>query len=204
MISNTDINRIGGIAESVPATKRRRPMDMSFRELWTALHGMGLGAAFLLAFTGGFMTLWGLNSAWATPEGVRRSARRLIVWTWTMAALVWVTVVVGTYVVYPWYRAQPPADTHGAMLAHYPKGLLLSNPQTADWHEFGMEWKEHIAWLAPILATAVAFVVTRYRIQIASDANIRRALLILFSLAFFTASVAGLLGALINKAAPTR
>jgi len=177
---------------------------MSSREIWTALHGMVLGAAFLPAFTGGFITLWDLRSGSITIEGARRSARRLIVWTWTMAVLAWLTVIVGTYVVYPWYRAKPPAGTTGAALANYPRNLLLSSPRTADWHEFGMEWKEHVAWLAPILATAVAFVVTRYRGQLAMDLHVRRALLVLYGLAFFTAAWAGLLGALINKAAPTR
>jgi hypothetical protein len=179
-------------------------MDMTARELWTALHGMVLGAAFLLAFTGGFMSLSALRVAWLSPEGTQQAVRRLIAWTWTMAVLAWLTVLVGAYIVYPWYRAKPPAGASAAILSDYPKNLLLSNPRTADWHEFGMEWKEHVAWLAPILATAVAFVVTRYRSRIAADADIRRALLILFSLAFITASVAGLLGALINKAAPTR
>jgi hypothetical protein len=165
---------------------------------------MVFGAAFLLAFTGGFIALWGLRSDWVTGEGARRSARRLIVWTWAMAVLVWLTVILGTYVVYPWYRAKPPADASGALLAEYPKNLLLSSPRTADWHEFGMEWKEHIAWLAPILATAVAFVVTYYRDQLAADHQVRRALLVLYGLAFFAASWAGLFGALINKFAPTR
>lgn len=179
-------------------------MNMSSRELWTALHGMVFGAGFLLAFTGGFITLWDLRVGSITGEGARRSVRRLIVWTWTMAALAWLTVILGTYLIYPWYRASPPAATRGAMLAEYPKNFLLSSPRTADWHEFGMEWKEHIAWFAPILATAVAFEVTGYREQLAVDSHVRRALLILYSLAFLTAMTAGLLGALINKAAPIR
>src|SRR5208282_923807 len=107
-------------------------------------------------------------------------------WTWSMAALAWLSVILGTYVVYPWYRAKPPAGTGGAMLSEYPKYSLLASPRTADWHEFAMEWKEHVAWLAPILATAVAFVVTRYRNRLAADTALRRALLILFSLAFFS------------------
>src|ERR1022692_2524502 len=102
-------------------------MDMSSREIWTAMHGMVFGAVFLLAFTGGFITLWDLRSGWITDEGARRSAHRLIVWTWAMAALVWLTVILGTYVVYPWYRAKPPAGTNAAMLAEYPKNLLLSS-----------------------------------------------------------------------------
>lgn len=179
-------------------------MEMSSRELWTALHGMVLGAAFLLAFTGGFFTLWDLQSDRLTHDGVLRSARRLKVWSWAMAALAWLTVTAGTYVVYPWYRAKAPAGISTTALMAYPKNLLLSNPRTADWHEFGMEWKEHIAWLAPILATAVAGIVSEFGAQLARDARLRRALLMLYTLAFFTAGVAGVFGALINKVAPTR
>jgi hypothetical protein len=179
-------------------------VHMTSREIWTALHGMVLGALFLLLFAGGFLTLWDLRADRLTPQGARATAQRLQFWTCAMAILVWLTVIVGTYIIYPWYRAKPPAGTPAAMLANYPKYLLVSNPQTADWHEFGMESKEHVAWLSPILATAVAFVVSRYRHQIARDAHLRRALLILYGLAFFAASWAGLMGALINKAAPTR
>jgi hypothetical protein len=179
-------------------------MEMSSRELWTALHGMVFGAMYLLAFTGGFIALWDFRSDWIVGNGVKLAARRLLVWTWTMAILAWLTVIVGTYVVYPWYRANPPPGTIGTALMQYPKLLLLSDPHTADWHEFGMEWKEHIAWLAPILATAVALLITRYHQRIAADAQVRRALLTLYTLAFLTALVAGLMGALINKAAPVR
>ena len=99
------------------------------------------------------------------------------------------------------YRAKPPA---GADLGGYPKYLLMSKPQTTDWHEFGMEWKEHVAWFAPILATAVAFAVARWPRRVLRDGQVRLALSMLLTGCFFCASVAGLLGALINKAAPTR
>ena len=55
-----------------------------------------------------------------------------------------------------------------------------------------------------IVATVVAFVVTRYGRQVANDPWMRRTLLFLFTVAFFSAAVAGMLGALINKVAPTR
>ena len=84
----------------------------------------------------------------------------------------------------------------------FPRSFLLSKPSTAEWHKFGMEWKEHVAWLAPILATAVAYMVTRYGIRLAKDNQVRRAVIVLFSVAFFAAAVAGLFGAFINKAAP--
>lgn len=179
-------------------------MELTHKELWTALHGMIFGSAYLLAFTGAFVALWGLRAEWVTTEGAERNERRLIAGSWIMAILVWLTVLAGTYIIYPWYRAKPPRDITPAALTNYPKALLLSKPQTADWHEFGMEWKEHIAWFAPILATAAAFVVTRYRQQLASDPQVRRMLLMFFTISFLCASFAGLFGALINKAAPTR
>ena len=116
-----------------------------------------------------------------------------------MAAVAWLTVITGTYIVYPWYRAAPP---EGANLLDYPRYFLLDNPNLAAWHTFGMEWKEHVAWFSPILATAVAFVVWRYGDKIAQNSKLRNALLILFVLAFAAAGIAGLFGAFITKAAP--
>ncbi len=51
----------------------------------------------------------------------------------------------------------------------FPSGFLVSKPTTAGWHNFGMEWKEHVAWLAPILATTVAYMVTKYGARLAKD-----------------------------------
>lgn len=179
-------------------------MQITTRELWTELHGIVLGAVYLMAFTGGLLALWDLRSDRIGETGVFRAARRVKLWMWAMAILSWLTVLVGTYVIYPWYRAKPPAGTAEIALGHYPKYSLLASPNTADWHEFGMEWKEHVAWLAPILATAVAALVTGSWRRIAADRFVRNSILTLYALAFFAASAAGLLGALINKAAPLR
>jgi len=65
-----------------------------------------------------------------------------------------------------------------------------------------MEWKEHVAWIAPMLATAVAFIVSYYGASLANHPGLRKATMILFTLAFLVAGIAGLLGALITKAAP--
>jgi hypothetical protein len=86
----------------------------------------------------------------------------------------------------------------------YPRSFLLSNPNLAAWHTFGMEWKEHIAFIAPILATAVAFAVTYYREELAHREDVRRAALVLFTIAFLSAGIAGVFGAFINKVAPIR
>jgi hypothetical protein len=90
----------------------------------------------------------------------------------------------------------------GADLTEYPKALLLSNPATAVLHTFGMEFKEHVAWIAPILATAVAYIVFKYGPQLADHPRVRQAAITLFTLAFTAAAFAGLYGALITKAVP--
>jgi hypothetical protein len=109
-------------------------------------------------------------------------------------------VITGTWIVYPWYRAKPPEGTED--LTDYPRSFLLSDPDTDQWHKFGMEWKEHVAWVSPILATAVAFIVLYYGKQLIVDKNLRYASIVLWMLAFAAAAVAGLLGAFITKSAP--
>jgi hypothetical protein len=174
-------------------------MSFTARELWTVIHGMGLGAVFLLAFAGGLAGLWSFRSSFATPEGLRERLRRMLVGTWIMAGVAWLTVISGTYKVYPWYRATPP---EGANLRDHPRSYLLADESLAGWHTFGMEWKEHVAWMAPILATAVAFVVLRCGLKLADDPPLRRACIVLFTIAFLAAAVAGVFGAFITKAAP--
>jgi len=174
-------------------------MVLTAREIWAVIHGMMLGALFLLAYAGGLAELINLGAEYASEAAIGKRVRRLITGTWVMAVVAWLTVITGTYIVYPWYRANPPA---GADLKMFPKGLLVSSPTTAGWHNFGMEWKEHVAWLAPILATAVAYMVTKYGARLAKDDEVRRAVIVLFTIAFLTAAVAGLFGAFINKAAP--
>jgi hypothetical protein len=67
-----------------------------------------------------------------------------------------------------------------------------------------MEWKEHVAWLAPMIATSAAFLVTYYGRRLARESRVRRVAIVLFMLAFATAAVAGILGALITKVAPVK
>lgn len=173
---------------------------MSSPAVWTVVHGMVFGSVFLLGFSAGFVALFSLRSDWTTEEGRTVRARRLPTYAWIMACSLWLTVLIGTLLVYPTYRAPPPDGV--VELSDYPRSFLLSEPSTSIWHQLGMEWKEHIAWLAPILATAAAFIITRYRLQLAENVQIRRAAIVLLTFAFFAAGVAGLFGALINKAAP--
>jgi len=134
-----------------------------------------------------------LRATLVTSEGITERMRRLKIGVTAMAVVAWLTVISGTWIVYPWYREQGPDS---------PRSQLLANPDTADWHEFGMEWKEHVAWISPILATAVAFIVLYYGNQLIRHERVRRTTMLLFVLAFVFAAVAGAFGAFITKVAP--
>ena len=174
-------------------------LSLTNREFWGVVHGVVLGGAFLLAFAGGLASLYSLRPEWVTVEGLRERVRRLDMGVTLMAIVAWLTVFSGTYIVYPWYRAAAP---DGADLRMYPRSFLIASESLAAWHTFGMEWKEHVAWFAPILATAVAFIVWRYGDHLIEDSYLRKIVTALFILAFLTAGIAGLMGALITKAAP--
>lgn len=168
-------------------------MTLTNREFWTLVHGMVLGAVFLLGFAGGLEGLYSLRPRLLSAEGVRDRARRLQIGVVAMAVAAWGTVLTGTWVVYPWYREDVPDS---------PRSVLLADPALAEWHHFGMEWKEHVAWISPILATVVAFIVVYYGASLVRHDRVRRSALTLFVLTFVFAAVAGLYGALITKAAP--
>lgn len=177
-------------------------MEISVRDLVTVLHGMGFGALFMLAFSGAIGMIYAtalVNLRWQPGARDSRMFRFYLI---SMAALAWLTVITGTYVVYPWYRAVPPAGTTDLSL--YPRRLLLSNPLTAGWHDYGMEWKEHVAWLTPIAMTMVAYVFIKYGPRMARFRQMRNAVLGFTVIAFFATAVAGAVGAFLNKYAPVR
>lgn len=175
-------------------------MQISARALITAIHGLLFGAAFLLAVFGVLVEL--IRSAYASQSSdLNEPGRALAVfYLWTTAALAWVAVVIGTYFVYPLYRAAPPPATGD--LASFPQALLLASGTTSGWHRLGMEWKEHVAWLAPIAITMVAYVMTKQRSVMKAHPEVRKAVMTFALVAFASAAIAGLFGAMINKHAP--
>jgi hypothetical protein len=177
-------------------------MEISFRDLITVLHGMGFGALFMLAFSGAIGVIYAtavVGPNWSAPRGTTLMFRFYLI---AMAGLAWLTVLSGAYIIYPWYRAAPPAGTTD--LSGYPRALLLSSPRTAGWHAIGMEWKEHIAWLTPIAMTMVAYVFIKYGPQLALQKHLRNAVLGFTAVAFVATGVAGGFGAFLNKYAPVR
>lgn len=175
-------------------------MLFSERSIWTMLHGIGLGGGSLLALAAALTAIYVIH-----PRGGERGLvpdRSGVVagLTGGAALLLWLTTLVGTYVIFPPYRATPP---EGAVdLTAYPRAAILGNPSTAWLHAFAMETKEHLPFIASILVTAVAFVVWRYRGKFLGDAGLRRLGAGMLATAFAIVAYISLLGVFINKVAP--
>lgn len=177
-------------------------MELSFRDLITAIHGMGFGVLFMLAFSGAIGVLYATVAAgdrWSATSIHIKLFRFYLV---SMAGLSWLTVLSGAYLIYPWYRAKPPPGTRD--LSAYPQKLLLSHPATAGWHTLGMEWKEHVAWITPMAMTMVAYVFMTYGPQLARHRQMRNAVLGFTAAAFFATAVAGAFGAFLETRAPVQ
>jgi hypothetical protein len=170
------------------------------RGLWTLVHGIVLAGGAMMALAAALFAMWALRPAEGSRLAADDRARSLSGLTVFIAAMLWATVLTGTYVIFPPYRATPPEGVTD--LAAYPRALLLSNAGTAWLHGFAMESKEHMPWIAAMLATAVAFVSVRYRWSLHEDPGIRRMALALLTICFGLVAFTGLMGVLVNKAAP--
>lgn len=177
-------------------------MEISAHELWSLIHGMGFGGLYLLACSGAIMELWRRYAPGDPAQPSARDERFFRIYLVAMTVLGWLAVLIGAYVVYPWYRAIPPAGT--TSLAEYPQKLLMSSSTTIGWHSMGMEWKEHVAWLAPIGITMAAAVFTRYGRAIKDHPRLRNAVLSFVVVSLFAAGVAGFFGAEIDDHAPVK
>ena len=170
-------------------------MLFSERSLWTMVHGIGLGGGALLGLAAALFYLYAVRPA-HDGHGARAFAGLTVV----TALMLWLTVIIGTYLVFPPYRATPPPGT--ADLAAFPRALVLADPGTAWLHGFGMEIKEHMPWIASMLATAAAFVAVRYQRTVLNDPPLRRVVGSLLGVAFVIVAVVSLLGVFVNKVAP--
>jgi len=175
-------------------------MEITARSLWTLIHGMGFGALYLMACSGALVELYRRYCSLNPAPPSQRDETFLRVYLAVMAALAWLAVFTGSYIVYPWYRAKPPAAT--TSLAAYPRYLLLSSPITSAWHNMGMEWKEYIAWIVPIAITMAAAVVMQYGRRLKDLPQLRNTVLCFVWASLLSAGIAGFFGAMLNKNAP--
>lgn len=170
------------------------------RSIWTMIHGIVLGGGALMALFAALLSLRAMRTANASDAVSQNQSSHMVWLTVFIAVVLWLTVLVGTYVTFPPYRAAPPEGLTD--LSQYPRSLLQSNPGTVWLHGFAMETKEHVPWIAAMLATAVAFVGVRYRSRLLSDTQLNGMATTLLAICFVLVSVVALLGVFINKVAP--
>ena len=175
-------------------------MLFSDRSIWTMIHGIVLTGGALAALAAALFFVYAMRPASEAETLTPRQREALSRVAVGGAALLWLAVIVGTYVIFPQYRVTPPEGTTD--LAMYPRAMLLANPDTAWLHAFAMEIKEHVPFIAAMLATAVAFVAMRSPAQLVRDARVRGAGMTLLTICLLLVAVAGLLGVFINKVAP--
>lgn len=170
------------------------------RSIWTMVHGMALGGAAMMGLSAALFHLYAARASDGPHVAAPNGSRALAGLTVLTAVVLWSTVLVGTYIVFPPYRATPPAGVTD--LAQYPRSLIQASPDTAWLHSFAMESKEHLPWIAAMLATAVAFVSVRYRSRVLRDAPLRNMAAVLLAVCFTMVAFVSLLGVFVNKVAP--
>jgi hypothetical protein len=175
-------------------------MEINLRSLAAIIHGMGFGALYLMACSGALVEIYRRYSARPGPAVTLTDEKFLRNYLIVMAVLAWLTVLSGTYLIYPWYRAVPPPDS--ISLIYFPQRLLLSSPTTSGWHSIGMEWKEHVAWIVPISITMAAAVCSRYGRSLRVQPELRATVLAFVWVSLIAAGVAGFFGAMIARHAP--
>jgi hypothetical protein len=172
----------------------------SERSIWTMIHGIVLGGGALMALAAALFSLRTMRAVPALDIAAERQARYLAWLLVLTAVLLWLTLVIGTYVTFPPYRATPPEGLTD--LSAYPRALIRSSPGTAWLHSFAMETKEHVPWIAAMLATAVAAVCLRYRSQVLSDRRLNDMASGFVAICMLLVTYASILGVFVNKVAP--
>lgn len=165
--------------------------------IWTMIHGIVLGGGAMLALAAALYELW------VTAPAESLSPRRVRYFTGLNAAttvLLWLSVLVGSFVVFPIYRVPPPEGVTD--LSEYPRAFLMATPGLAWLHTFAMEIKEHMPWTAAMLSTAVTFVTARGPARVFTDPDLRRTVVALIAICFALVAFISLLGVFVNKVAP--
>ena len=172
----------------------------SDRSIWTMIHGIALGGGALMGLSAALFSLVVVSPLPATDVAARHQSRYLARLLVLVAVLLWLTVLVGTYITFPPYRAAPPEGLTD--LSRYPRSLIQSTAGSGWLHSFAMEIKEHVPWIAAMIATAVAYVAVRHQSRLLSDPGLRSMATTLLVICFVLVSFVALLGVFINKVAP--
>lgn len=174
-------------------------MLFSERSIWTMVHGIGLGGTALLGLAAALFHLYASRPA-SVPTDTEPGSRAFAAVTVFTAIMLWLTVIVGTYIIFPPYRATPPPGTTD--LSAFPRAMVLADASTAWLHGFAMEIKEHMPWIASMLTTAVAFIAIRYPVATLRNPSLRKTAFSLLAISFAIVAFVSLLGMFVNKVAP--
>ena len=109
--------------------KQEEVMLFSERGIWTMLHGIGFGGGALLALGAVLFALYLMYPRAGEGGALPDRSGAIAGLTGLTALLLWLTTIVGTYVVFPPYRATPPEGATD--LTAYPRSLILADPSTA-------------------------------------------------------------------------
>lgn len=173
----------------------------SERSIWTMIHGVGLGGGALVTSFAMLFFLLALRTSVDASGAQMEYEARWFTWLAVVTViLLWLAVILGTYVTFPPYRATPPEGVTD--LSAYPRQLIRSDPSTAWLHSFAMEMKEHVPWIAAMVATPVAFVSVRYGSRLLADKSLRSVATTLTAICVVLVAIAAILGTLVNKVAP--
>jgi hypothetical protein len=163
-------------------------------------HGIVMGSGALLGLAAALACMYALRADGQQVVNTPSQARVFFLLVAGTALLLWLSVIIGTYVIFPPYRIAPPEGTLD--LSAFPRALILADAQNAWLHRVAMEIKEHVPWIAAMLTTAVAFVSARYGEKLLNDPELRRMTGTLLGISFVLVTIIALLGTLINKFAP--
>ncbi|HMK93266.1 MAG TPA: hypothetical protein VK576_09730 [Thermoleophilia bacterium] len=155
-------------------------------------HGIVLGGLFIAALAATLAALLLYRPALLTEAGRLRLAFGLKAAGLTAVVAGWATVLLGTFVVDPYFHGgnDPPAH------------ILESYGGTVRWVTWAMPAKENLAWMSVIFATVAVVAVFVLGDRLLARSPTRTLVLAFLGLAFAFAGVAGLLGAGLAKVGP--
>jgi hypothetical protein len=166
-------------------------------EFWIVVQAAIFVFIFLLGFNGAIYAVYSMKAGWLNTGGLTRRVKIIKIYLWALAFSVWVAVLSGTFSVYPLYRANLSEGVSN--MGNYPNFFTAVDPKIAELQDFSLDWITHVAAMAPIAATVVAFIVSYYGPNLAKKVDERHTVMMFFTLAFITTAAAGLLGAFIHK-----
>ena len=168
-------------------------VPFTYRGWWITFHGVVLGGLFIVSLALVLMSLPQLRQEVLTPEGATVRLLWLRRGLLLMTVVAWSAVVVGTFVVDPWFHQH---------VAGSPLTLLEARPSLTFWTDIVLEWKERISWTAAIVASGGAYLATYYGDDLVWDRRARLLIVAVFAVAFAAALAAGAMGLLLTKIAP--